>query len=511
MSIDARNCRPRWTHDYRPDQREPVPTNRGVAVMNGRVYRGTGDARVIALDGETGRIVWKSVVGDPLRGETVSGVPMTWNGLVYVGLAGGALGIRGRITALDANTGREVWRFDTTPEGEAAGADTWKWPEDLVHGGGGGGSWTSFALDPSSRELFVPVGSPAPVFANAFRPGDNLFTNSLVVLDALTGELKWWYQLAPNDGRDYDLAAAPILYHDDQQRSVVAFAGKNGYAYALDRATRKVLFRTPVTTIVNESKSPTPAGVRFCPGMIGGTEWNGPALDPARKLLFVGAIDWCNVLKSERPVYRVGAEYWGGSWIYDEKKTGWITAIDRETGAVRWRYDAGSPVVAALTPTAGGVVFAGTTGGDFLVLDSSTGAVLQKRASGGGMAGGIVTYQLDGKQYVAFATGNVSRGALGTVGAPTLVILRADPPASLGARGDPARGQALFDSVCASCHGQSGISVAQNSLAGLSARLSFEQTVTAIMNPRPPMPKLSPGQLSAQDVADIATYLQAEP
>ena len=128
------------------------------------------------------------------------------------------------------------------------------------------------------------------------------------------------------------------------------------------------------------------------------------------------------------------------------------------------------------------------------------------------MAGGIVTYQLDGRQHVAFATGNISRGALGSVGAPTLVILRADlPPGSLGARGDAARGQALFDSVCASCHGQSGVSVAQNSLAGLSARLSFEQTVAAILNPRPPMPRLSPGQLSAQDVADIATYLQAEP
>jgi len=263
LALDARDCRVLWTHDYRPDQREPVPTNRGVAVANGRVFRGTGDARVLALDAATGRVVWKSTVGDPLRGETVSGVPMAWNGLVFVGLAGGALGIRGRITALEAESGREVWRFQTTPEGEEPGAATWKWPKDLVHGGGGGGSWTSFALDPSTRELFVPVGSPGPVFANSVRRGDNLYTNSLVVLDALTGKLLWWYQLAPNDGRDYDLAAAPILYHDDQQRSVVAFAGKNGYAYALDRATHELLFRTAVTTIANEKESPTPAGVRW--------------------------------------------------------------------------------------------------------------------------------------------------------------------------------------------------------------------------------------------------------
>jgi alcohol dehydrogenase (cytochrome c) len=508
VAVNARDCAVRWMHDYQPEQSEAVPTNRGVAVLNGKIFRGTGDARLLALDALTGKVIWKNVVGDPVMGETLTGAPMAWNGLVFVGLAGGDLGIRGRITAFDAATGREVWRFNTVPREDEPGAKTWQQPEAAKQGGGGGGTWSSFALDPSTAELFIPVGNPAPAYAPAYRPGDNLYTNSVLVLDARTGALKWWYQLSPNDGRDLDLAAAPILYYDSQQRSVLAFAGKNGYVHGVDRKTHKLLFRTAVTTIENEGKVPTPAGVHFCPGIVGGTEWNGPALDPERKLLYVGAVDLCNTIKSEPPQYRVGNVYWGGSWTSDETGTGWITAVDQDTGAVRWRYNAGTPVISALTPTAGGVLFAGTTGGDFLVLDSATGAVLRKIPAGGGMAGGIVTYQLDRKQYVAFASGNLSRIMLSTIGEPTLVILRADAPLAPGTAADTAHGKSLYDSVCATCHGPNGSALAGHSLQNLKARLTLEQTIKKIEEPNAPMPKLYPNPLSARDVLDIATYLR---
>jgi alcohol dehydrogenase (cytochrome c) len=168
-AIDARNCALRWMNDYNPAQREAVRTNRGVAVMNGKVFRGTGDARLIALDSTTGRAIWKDVVGDPTRGEAISGAPLTWNGLVIVGLAGGDFGIRGRITAFDGETGREIWRFNTIPKDDEAGAKTWRVREGSGLGGGGGGTWSSFALDPSTAELFVPVGNPEPAGLSAWR------------------------------------------------------------------------------------------------------------------------------------------------------------------------------------------------------------------------------------------------------------------------------------------------------------------------------------------------------
>jgi alcohol dehydrogenase (cytochrome c) len=509
MAIGAQDCAVRWTSDYRPEQPQSVSTNRGVAVANGKLYRGTGDARLLALDAATGRTIWKDVVGNPDTGECISGAPIVWNGLVIVGIAGSDLGVRGRIMAFDAETGREVWRFNTIPKDNEPGAETWKIPAGIRHGGGGGGTWSSFALDPATAELFVPVGNPEPAYAPAYRPGDNLYTNSMLVLDARTGALRWWYQLSPNDGRDLDLAAAPMLYYDSAGRSVVAFAGKNGYLHAVDRQTHQLLFRTAVTTIENEGKLPTAEGVHFCPGIVGGTEWNGPALDPERKLIFVGAVDWCSTIKTEPPNYHVADVNWGGSWVSDAHQSGWITAIDQDTGAVKWRFETGSPFMAALTPTAGGVLLTGTASGDFLVIDSATGAVLRTIKAGGGLAGGVVTYQIGGRQFVAFDTGNLARASmLGSVGSPTLVILRLDA-ALAAAQGNAANGKALYAAVCATCHGAGGRGVPGHSLDDVQGRLDFAHIVAKIKAPVAPMPKLYPGQLGETDVTDLARYLQA--
>ena len=332
FAIDPTDCKVRWKSAYDPEQAQVYPGNRGVAVMNGRVFRGTADGRLLALDANTGQVIWKDVVGDPTLNEFVIGAPLAWNGLVITGTAGADFGIKGRILAYDALSGREVWRFVTIPTGTEVGADTWDARQSAETGGGG--TWSSFALDVINGEVFAPVANPAPSFTPEYRPGANLFTNSVVVLDARTGALKWWYQLVANDGHDYDLSAAPMLYTNSEGRDVVAAAGKDGYLHVVDRVTHKRLFKTAVTTIENEGVRPSEKETKFCPGGAGGTEWNGPALDPTSRTLFVGAVDWCTLIKSTRQkrfIKSEGVMLWGAttSQVMDPPPSGWLAALHR--------------------------------------------------------------------------------------------------------------------------------------------------------------------------------------
>lgn len=424
FALDPRNCAVLWKTTWEPEDVMNPTTNRGVAYMDGRLFRGTNDGRIIALDAKTGRQLWKTVAADPKKAYYMSAAPIAWSGLVFMGTAGSDSGIRGRMMAYDAETGREVWRFNTIPMPGEPGYDTWK--SGVSADTGGGGTWTSYALDVRTGELFVPVANPAPDFNVAYRPGDNLFTNSPVVLDARTGKLKWWFQATPNDGYDYDLGAAPVLYTDARGKDVVALGSKDGYVYVVDRSTHKLRFKTPVTTI-NNSGAPTPEGVVACPGTMGGVEWNGPAFDPERRALYVGAVDWCSEFKSGEVKYVPGEAFSGGSKKQVGKANGWITAIDAETGKVRWKYEAGSPVVAGVTPTAGGVVFTGDMAGNFLALDSATGKVLYTMPTGGAIAGGVITYSVGDRQYVATTSGNISRTSQSfsplSLGTPSIIIL----------------------------------------------------------------------------------------
>jgi len=389
------------------------------------VFRGTGDARLIALDAATGRLLWKDVIGAPRLGEAATAAPLAWNGIVYMGISGSELGARGRVMAYDAATGRELWRFDTVPIGSEKGADTWKRPQSAKTGGGG--IWGAMSLDVATGELFVPVGNPWPDIDKGYRPGSNLFTDSIVVLDARTGALKWWYQATPEDWQDQDMVAAPVLYRDTRVRDIVAFGGKDGYVTAVDRDTHRMIFRTAVTTFSAYHKSPTREGVRICPGYAGGVEWNGPALDPLNHTLVTGAVDACFIVKLGTTHYSPSQASFGGTVQPDGPITGWVTSLDSETGQVRWRYHAEKPVIAGVTPTAGGVTLTGDTAGNLLVFESRTGRLLRKLPTGGALAGGLVTYAIAGRQYVAFASGNVSRMAFGALGMPSVVVMALEP------------------------------------------------------------------------------------
>jgi alcohol dehydrogenase (cytochrome c) len=514
VALDATSCALRWKYEYRPEEETCGGSSRGVALLDGRVFRGTCDGRLIALDANTGRLLWKNVMASPLLGESTTAAPLAWQGVVYMGVGGSELGARGRVVAFDAATGKELWRFQTIPTGKEVGADTWKRPESAKTGGGG--VWGAMSLDVATGELFVPVGNPWPDIDKDYRPGDNLFTNSVVVLDARTGALKWWHQVSPADWMDLDLVAAPVLYRTDGARDFVAIGGKDGYITVVDRDTRKLVFRTPVTTVEPAPRQPSREGKRMCPGYAGGVEWNGPALDRLNNTLIVGSVDICFIVTLGETKYSPNAASFGGTVAPDGEATGWITALDPLTGAVRWKYHAEKPVVAGVTPTAGGVTFTGDLAGNFLVFNSKTGAVLLKSPVGGAMAGGVVTYEVSGKQYVAFAAGNVSRNAFGDIGLPSVVVMTLDPgkPATatnvMGAVRGTENGRRLYGQVCQSCHGPDGNMIAEHKLGNLRARRDLASTIAYLKNPKAPMPKLFPDLLDEKSVTDVATWLHEE-
>ncbi|MEP6942185.1 MAG: PQQ-binding-like beta-propeller repeat protein [Betaproteobacteria bacterium] len=420
-AIDATTCRKIWTHQHVAQGPEMNATNKGVAIAGGRVIRGTQDGFLYALDAKTGERLWLRQVADWSIGEGVGAAPIVWNDVVYVGKAGGDWGIRGRMLAFNVADGSLAWAFDLIPGGNAIGADTWKDSASTEHGGGA--AWVTYALDRDTGTLFVPVGNPGPDFKKSMRPGANLFTISTVALDAKTGKLKWWYQLRPNDDHDWD--ATVVSLFDSAGRKLVATAGKEGILHVVDRADGKLVFKLPMTTLLNHDAPLTPEGVRVCP--VAGVQWNGPAYSPQTGLLYVNAIDWCTVFKSgPDPKWVATIPYtgltngWGTNDPIDQW-SGWINAVDPRTGKMAWRVHTPAPMYAALTPTAGGVVFTGDLEGNLLALDARNGKSLYRFNTGGPIAGGVVTYERNGAQYVAVASGS-SGGSIPLSGSTTIVI-----------------------------------------------------------------------------------------
>jgi PQQ-dependent dehydrogenase (methanol/ethanol family) len=515
-ALDPISCKAKWKYSYALDQAGVLldPANRGVAVMNGRVFRGTPDGRLIALDAKTGQLIWKDVVGDPTSQESIKGVPLAWNGVVIAGMTGDEGHIKGRILAFDAATGRELWRFTTIPTGNEVGADTWESRTAAEHGGGG--TWSTFTLDVTTGELFVPVGSPSDGLQPQSRPGANLFTCSFVVLDARTGALKWWYQLVPNDSHDLDLAATPMLYVNSEGRAMVAAAGKDGYVHVIDRLTHELLFKTPVTTVENTYARASEREARFCPSTFGGTEWNGPAFDQTTQTIFVGAVDWCVLIKSKGtlPNGFLNLEFRPAT---DPPPSGWLTAIDANTGKVKWKYHSPTPIIAGVTATAAGLVLTGDTAGNFLVFDSATGTLLYKKNGGAEMAGGVITYDIGGKQYISFTSGNGSRGFYGPAGPPSIVVMALDEAtrrdAARRASGSQAaavaHGRQVYSENCSSCHGARGEGgTGFPALKDVKDRRTYEDTVKWIKDPKAPMPKLYPSPLNEQAVRDVVTFIR---
>jgi len=420
-AIDATTCRKLWTHQHVAQGPEMNATNKGVAIAGGRVIRGTQDGFLYALDAKTGTPLWVRQVADWRIGEGIGAAPIVWNDIVYVGKAGGDWGIRGRMMAFNVADGTLAWAFDLIPSGNETGADTWQKPASIEHGGGA--AWVTYALDRETGTLFVPVGNPGPDYHNDMRPGANLFTISTVALDAKTGKLKWWYQLRPNDDHDWD--ATVVSLFDAAGRKLVATSGKEGILHVVDRDTGKLVFKLPVTTVLNHDLPITADGVRVCP--VAGVQWNGPTYSPLTGLLYVNAIDWCTVFRlGPDPKWVATVPYTGlaNGWGTNDptsKWSGWVNAVDPKSGRMKWRIHTDTPMYAALTPTAGNVLFTGDLNGNFLALDARNGKTLYRFDTGGPIAGGVVTYERNGRQYIAVASGH-SGGSIPLTGSTTIVV-----------------------------------------------------------------------------------------
>ncbi len=425
VALDAATCRERWRYVWQPKDQMVWPNSRGVAIKDGYVIRGTPDGYLVALDAADGEMLWARQVAKPSLGETITMPPLIFDSLVVIGPAGSENAVKGWIGAFRLADGQPVWRFNTVPRPGEAGAETWG--DDPGVPTGGGSVWTPLSLDVARGELYVAVTNPAPDLAAHLRPGKNLYTNSLVALDVRTGKLRWYDQLVPSDFHDWDVTQVSPLIRADvggQEHDLVIVSGKDGLLHALDRQTHTRLYQTPVTTRRDVNKPLTRMGTVACPGVLGGVEWNGPAYDPDTGLLYVPAVDWCFkfALAADDSVRLIpGQMYLGGTANAASDPQGWVTAVDAGDGTVRWRYHSAKPMVAAVTATAGGLVFTGEQTGDFLALDASTGEVRYRFYTGGGIFGGVASYAVDGRQYVAVTSGGGSL-TFGGGGSPTLFV-----------------------------------------------------------------------------------------
>ena len=430
IALDATDCLLRWEHFWKARGRDVFRTNRGAAIKDGKIVRGTNDGFLLVLNAQTGVEIWSRQIANPNDGYFFSMPPLLYDDLIVIGTAGAEWAAKGWVGAFRLKDGEPVWKFNTVPDPGAPGSETWGTdPQVLAHGGGS--VWTPFSFDPEKGVVFVPVGNPAPDFFDEVRPGANLYTSSLVALDVRTGKLHWYYQTNPHDVHDWDLPQVSPLFRttaNAKTRNVVAASGKDGLLRLVDRDSHEALYTVPFVTRENVDV-PLGDAVRVCPGALGGAEWNGPAYDPAANTLFEPANDWCNVIKKDKEAPRYDAPmYLGGLPHFDplEKARGRLTAFDASTGRERWRYDAASPMLAGVTVTSSGLLFTGEFSGDFLAFDAATGKVLYRFHTGGPVAAGVISYEIKGKQYVAALSGFVSDffaldgGDQG--GTPTLIL-----------------------------------------------------------------------------------------
>jgi alcohol dehydrogenase (cytochrome c) len=429
-AIDASSCAEKWTRHDKSSGPPGLAVNRGFAYLDGRLYRGTADAHVMALNAADGQVLWDHALAVEGPGISVPMAPIAANGRVYVGNAGGdTAGVTGHVYALDARDGHLIWRFDVVPEHGHA-RTTWTNPKLPVSGGA---FWTSFTLDEVKDILYVPAGNPAPDFDTLDRTGEDLYADSVIAIDATNGRLLGYNQLVKRDTHDWDVDSAPTLATTRAGRRIIASANKDGLLTILDRSKIDradaasgdqppiipLLSQTPTTTRENvDAPLSREQPVHFCPGMGGGTEWNGAAFSPQTDSLFVGAVDHCAhvQLVRELTVPSPGQVWFGSSGSMAEMADppdtarGWLTAFDAENGRVRWKFKAAHPIVAGVTPTGGDLVFAADLGGDVFALDQKDGRVLWQASAGQPIGGGLVVYQARGHEYLGIASG-MSRSA----------------------------------------------------------------------------------------------------
>ena len=417
-----------------------LPTNRGAAYLDGMLFRGTQDGRVLAYDFKTGKRLWEATIGDAQKGEDVPAAPIAREGLVFVGNASEETSRAARGTCRARRRDRRDYVLQPffLVLAQDRGAILFAEPAGAPRRSTIRLGKTCLALRSAAEEAGLlllwtrPLGScmcpsaiPRPTSTTASaRETCSLFTGSVVVLDAKTGAYKNHFQLVPRDWHDWDISNPPALIKTTGGKRLMAVSPKDGHLYGFDLADNKLLYRTPVTRIENtEEPFAVDKDVHFCPGAGGGEEWNSPAYDPLTNLIFTGDVDWCVTVRVQTRE-EIAAASLGQPWTgekslnpfnefgkftrADRVWAGWLHAVDADTGVWKWRLKSNYPIMSGVTPTAGGLVFFGDMGGNFYALDAATGQKLWGQKIGGAIGGGVITYTVNGAQKVAVATGYVS-------------------------------------------------------------------------------------------------------
>lgn len=408
------------------------PNNRGVAASDGLLFMGTLDAKLVALDMKTGKLVWETEIADPEKGYSETMAPIVVDNKVIIGTNGGEYGIRGFVKAFDAKSGNLLWTFYTIPEKghegvwathDAVGRDMLrdiaKEKRDLAEKGGdfyqtlGGGVWMSPAVDLETRTVFFVVGNPSPDLYGDIRPGDNLYTNSMVAVSLDSGQYKWHYQYIAHDVWDLDAVSPVILTEakgrDGKMRKVAVHGGKTGFVYIHDRETGE-LIRHSEAMVPQENVwvLPTAEGARMLPGANGGVEWNPKAINPKTRMVYVANLHQPMTYHVEAAEYPGGDKLWlGGAFktIPGEKQWGRLAAVNLDTGKMVWNADTDQPLMGGVLATAGNLVFTGEGNGHFNAYDARNGKKLWSFQCGAGVNAPAVSYEVNGKQYIAVAAG----------------------------------------------------------------------------------------------------------
>ena len=422
-AIDARSGRQLWMYKYAIPKNAILPNgtvNRGLAILNDSLFMVTPDGHVLALETQTGRLIWDTLMAPNEQAHGATLAPLAVKDKVIVGVTGGEYGVRGFIDAYDARTGKRAWRFWTVPAKGEPGGDTWmadSWKR------GGGATWMTGTYDPDLNLLYWGVGNPGPDLYGAARQGDNLYTASLVALDADSGKLKWHFQFTPHDQHDWDACETPVLLNlkfHGRDRKVVVQANRNAFYYVLDRETGEFLMGTPFERqtwakeldakgrpVLSAASQPTAEGQRVCPGLAGGSNWMAPTFDPQTGWFYFAYFESCDMYYLSPPVYIAGKAYWGSMarGMDQEKRWGVLKAIDPATGEAKWEFKMFQPSWGGTMSTSGGLIFSGDEDGYFTAFDARTGKNLWRINTGNRIATAPVTYMVDDRQYVTIPSG----------------------------------------------------------------------------------------------------------
>ena len=394
--------------------------NRGVSISDNTVYVGTLDGYLVALDARAGIERWAVHVGDNPTGHAVTAAPLIVGDKVIVGISGGEAGIRGFLDAYDAKTGKQVWRFWTVPSPGEPGSESWP-GDSWVHGGGA--TWLTGSYDPALKLLYWGTGNPGPDWNGDSRKGDNLYTSSLVAIDVDSGKARWHFQFTPHDVHDWDANQIPVLVDAEiggRMRALVVTANRNGFYYALDRATGEFLVGAPYAKqtwakgldqrgrpIEIPGMDPSEKGTLVYPSLQGSTNWSSPSYSPDTGMLYVPVREMGSIYFKTGVEYRPGTYYTGGSEKrLDEESWGAVRALDVQTGKLAWDFKLPSPPWAGVMSTAGGLVFGGSNEGNFFALDAKTGKPLWQFQTGGQIRSGPMSFLAGDKQHVAVAGGH---------------------------------------------------------------------------------------------------------